>query len=82
MSADNFLISLPAAGNTIALYEVSASDAHIDTNQPIHTYASYVAREYRNSLIGTYSDGDALLEAVDNCLAEGHIEYGFVARHQ
>lgn len=83
MSSDNYLISIPAKGNKIALYLVSASDPHINLEGPPHVYCNYIAKYCAESQLGQYANEELLSLDVkklqfDPCL---QIEYGPVYRH-
>lgn len=83
MSADNYLISIPAKGKRIALYLVSASDSGINLDLPPHEYCKHIAQNYASDLQGTYDSDEDLKKAVDALYNDPafQIEYPPVFRH-
>jgi hypothetical protein len=83
MSADNYLISIPAKGGAIALYLVSASDSNIKLDGPAHEFCKYIASNYAKQLQGTYDDEGALIKAVRALRSDSYqqIEYSTEYRH-
>lgn len=84
MSADNYLISLPAKGNKIALYLVAKSDARIDLDGPFYLYSKSIAQHYASSKQGVYDTEEELNAAVEALHSDSYlqIEYPPVFRHQ
>jgi hypothetical protein len=84
MSADNYLITIPAKGNKISLYLVNASDSNIDLDGPPHAYCKYISSNYANCFKGTYDGEEQLEKAVNASLSDPglQIEYGVRYRHK
>jgi len=83
MSADNFLVTIPAKGGKIALYEVSASDSWTSLDNPAerHIACRYIHDEYKDSLLGVFDD-EAAVDAFAASYMQTHIvEYGLKYFH-
>lgn len=81
MSADNYLISIPARAGRFGLYEVSHSDSRINPDDPDHVLCPAVLA-HALRLVGTYDDDVQLTAAIDREYAQGVIEYSPVLRHK
>lgn len=83
MSADNFLITIPAKNGKIALYDVSMSDENISSDLgKKHKTCAYVALNYERSLIGVFDDETTLRKAMDSYEEEVVVEYGSIFLHR
>lgn len=83
MSADNFLMTIPAKDGKIALYDVSMSDMDISIDpEKKHETCAYVASNYKNRFIGVYDDEKALRHAMELYEEDVVVEYGSVFLHR
>ena len=83
MSADNFLITIPAKNGKIALYDVSMSDENISSDLgKKHKTCAHVALNYERSLIGVFDDEATLRKAMDAYEEEVVVEYGSIFLHR
>lgn len=75
MSADNFLLTLPAAKGKIAVYDVSASDNKIDLSAPVHEYAFYVHHAYATRLVGEFATVEEMEAEIARYTEVVQVEY-------
>lgn len=83
MSADNFLVTIPAKGNKIALYEVSASDAKIDLEdvEIRHEVCRHIHDQYADRLLDVFDDEVTIDAYAAQYMLENTVEYGLTYLH-
>lgn len=80
MSADNYLVSIPAADGKYALYMGWMSDNRIDLGAPHHLLCKQVVSH--GKLLGVYETTEQLEQAAENELDGNYVEYGYYAHHE
>jgi hypothetical protein len=81
MSADNYLVSIPAAGGAIALYEVSHSDSRICLDDPPHIVCPAIIA-HALACHGVYATQADLDAAIARISEQQVIEYPPEALHR
>lgn len=82
MSADNYLITLPAEGGQILVYDVSMSDANIDTSRPVEHYMPYIVRHYATRCVGMFAHIETAQRIMELYRRDCVVEYPDIYRHE